>query len=439
MVKTHLGEFCRYTSLNVLGMIGISCYILADTFFVANGLGSDGLAALNIAIPAFSLIQGTGLMLGIGGATRYSIAKSQGLNEESNRAFTHSLYFGAIFAVIYMLMGIFLSTPIATLLGADNDTFEMCKSYLQVLMIFSPAFIANNIILAFVRNDGAPQLSMTAMIAGSIFNIIFDYVFIFPMGMGIFGAALATGFSPIVSLLILSVFFIKKHNKFKPIRCKLSLKFSLKIMSVGIPSLVTEISSGIVIFVFNIIMLQLLGNIGVAAYGIIANISIVVISIFTGISQGIQPLVSKYYGLNDRKTVNTVLRYSLIASIIISIVVYGCLFMFSSPIVSAFNSENDAALQAAAINGLNIYFTGILFAGMNIILAAYFAATDKARPASTISILRGFIVIIPLAILLANIFGINGLWISFPLAELTVSLVSFIILYIQHKASHKSF
>lgn len=433
MIKTHLGEFCKYTSLNVLGMIGLSCYILADTFFVANGTGSNGLAALNIAIPAFSLIQGTGLMLGIGGATKYSIAKNQGLKEESNKAFTHSLYLGAIFAAAYMLMGIFLSSPISALLGANNDTFEMCKNYLQILMIFAPAFIANNIILAFVRNDGAPQLSMAAMISGSIFNIVFDYIFIYPMGMGIFGAALATGFSPAISLLILSIFFIKKHNNFKPIKCQFSLKFSLRIMSVGIPSLVTEISSGIVVFVFNIIMLQLLGNIGVAAYGIIANISIVVISIFTGVSQGIQPLISRYYGLNDKKTIKITLKYALITSIIIAIVVYGCLLLFSNPIVSAFNSENNSSLQVAAINGLKIYFTGIFFAGLNIILATYFAATDKAKPAGTISILRGFIVILPLAILLANLFGINGLWISFPLAEFIVSIVSFIILSIQRK------
>lgn len=177
--------------------------------FRSNDTGSNGLAALNIAIPAFSLIQGTGLMLGIGGATKYSIAKNQGLKEESNKAFTHSLYLGAIFAAAYMLMGIFLSSPISTLLGANNDIFEMCKNYLQILMIFAPAFIANNIILAFVRNDGAPQLSMAAMISGSIFNIVFDYIFIYPMRMGIFGAALATGFSPAVSLLILSIFLLK--------------------------------------------------------------------------------------------------------------------------------------------------------------------------------------------------------------------------------------
>lgn len=427
MDKTHLREFCRYTSLNVLGMIGISCYILADTFFVSNGLGSNGLAALNIAIPIFSLIQGTGLMLGMGGATRYSIAKNQGLTQESNKSFTHSLCLGAVFAAVYMLIGIFFASPAAKLLGANNDTFEMCKSYLQILMLFSPAFIANNIILAFVRNDGSPQLSMLAMIMGSAFNIIFDYIFIFPMGMGIFGAALATGFSPAVSLLILSSFFIKKRNRFKPIKCRFSVKFSLKIMSIGLSSLITEISSGIVILVFNIIMLRLSGNIGVAAYGIIANISIVIISIYTGISQGIQPLVSKYYGLNNKKSLGLILRYSLISSFIISVMVYMGLFLFASPIVSVFNSENNSLLQDFAINGLKIYFTGIVFAGMNIIFAAYFAATNKAKPAGIISILRGFVIIIPLAILLAKLFDINGLWLSFPIAELIVSLVAFML------------
>lgn len=427
MVKSCFKQFYKYSSLNILGMIGLSCYILADTFFVANGLGSNGLAALNIAIPVFSLIQGTGLMLGIGGATKYSIAKNQGLTKESNKAFTHSLCFGFILAVVYMLIGIFLSAPISSALGADEAAFEMCRCYLQVLLLFSPAFITNNIILAFVRNDGAPQLSMAAMIAGSIFNIVFDYIFIFPMNMGIFGAALATGFSPAVSLLILSGFFIKKHNHFKPIKCRLSIKFILKIMSVGLPSLVTEISSGIVIFVFNMIMLNLLGNIGVAAYGIIANISIVAISVYTGIAQGVQPLMSKYYGLNDKKTINTLLRYSLITSVIISIIVYGVLFLFAEPISAAFNSENNSALQAAAVNGLKIYFIGVFFVGLNIILAAYFAATDKARPAGTISLLRGFIIIIPLAILLASIFGINGLWISFPIAEFIVSAVAFLL------------
>lgn len=424
MDKSCFKEFCKYSSLNVLGMIGLSCYILADTFFVANGIGSNGLASLNLAIPVFSLIQGIGLMLGIGGATRYSIAKNQGLTKESNRAFTHSIWLGAIFSACFIISGIFLSAPISKLLGADEATFEMCRSYLQVLLLFSPAFIANNIILAFVRNDNSPQLAMMAMILGSISNIIFDYIFIFPMNMGILGAALATGFSPAISLTILSSFFIRKRNNFKMIKCRISLKFSLKIISVGLPSLVTEISSGIVIFVFNMIMLQLSGNIGVAAYGIIANISIVVISIYTGIAQGIQPLMSSYYGLNDKKTIRILLRYSLITSISLSTVLYVVLFLFANPISAVFNSENNAVLQGIAVNGLKIYFIGIFFVGINIIFAAYFAATDKASPANIISILRGFIIIIPLSIILSIILGIDGLWLSFPLTELIVNIIA---------------
>ena len=150
MKKTScLGEFMRYTSLNVLGMIGLSCYILADTFFIARGLGSDGLAALNIAIPVYSFVHGCGMMLGMGGATKYSIFRV------------------GIFALIFVLMGLGFSGNITSLLGADGDIFEMTKTYLMVVLLFAPAFMTNDFLLCFVRNDGNPGLAMTAMLTGS--------------------------------------------------------------------------------------------------------------------------------------------------------------------------------------------------------------------------------------------------------------------------------
>lgn len=136
MKKACLKEFGRYASLNVLGMIGLSCYILADTFFVARGLGSSGLAALNIAIPVFSLIHGTGLMLGIGGATGYSISKSQGNQNKGDRFFSHTVILGSLFAVLYMVIGFLFSGQISFVLGADGDTFEMCRTYLRVFYYF---------------------------------------------------------------------------------------------------------------------------------------------------------------------------------------------------------------------------------------------------------------------------------------------------------------
>ena len=147
MKKTHTAftEFMQYTALNVLGMIGLSCYILADTFFVSKGLGADGLAALNLAIPVYSFIHGTGLMLGIGGATKYSILKGQKMSCDTNTVFTNTVYNGILVAFIFMAAGFFLSGDITSLLGADTAVFSMTKTYLRVIMLFAPAFILNDI------------------------------------------------------------------------------------------------------------------------------------------------------------------------------------------------------------------------------------------------------------------------------------------------------
>ncbi|WP_077611354.1 MATE family efflux transporter [Clostridium sp. Marseille-P2415] len=417
---TCFKEFVKYSSLNVLGMIGLSCYILADTFFISKGLGANGLAALNLAIPIYSFIHGSGLMFGIGGATKYSILKSQNKMNDANHAFTNTAFLTLSFAAAFFVIGIFFSETLAHLMGADETVFQMSKTYLQVILLFAPMFMLNNLILCFVRNDGAPQLSMIAMIGGSLSNIVLDYVFIFPFKMGIFGAVLATGLAPVISMLILSPFFIKKKNRFHLTKCTISGQLISNIFSSGLPSLITEVSSGVVIIVFNIIILRLQGNTGVAAYGILANLSLVVIAIYTGIAQGIQPIISRNYGTGNRVNVQAILRYALITMSAISVVVYLCIFFGAPQIVNIFNSEQNALLQSIAVTGLKIYFTGCVFAGFNIIISVYFTSTEYARPAHIISILRGFLIIIPMALLLSSIGGMIGVWCVFPATELTV-------------------
>lgn len=419
----YFKEFAKYTSLNVLGMIGLSCYILADTFFVSKGLGANGLAALNLAIPIYSFINGSGLMLGMGGATKYSILKSQDKTKEANHAFTNTMLLTLGLAIIFFSIGVFLPGPITSLLGADEVIFQMSKTYLQVILLFAPMFMLNNILLCFVRNDGAPQLSMLAMLGGSLSNIILDYVFIFPCNMGIFGAVFATGLAPIISMLILSPYFFKKKNQFHLIRCKLSGQLLGNIISSGLPSLITEVSSGMVIIVFNKIILSLQGNTGIAAYGVIANLSLVVIAIYTGVAQGIQPILSRSYGAGDQKNIQQVLRYALITVLVISVAVYSCVFFGADQIANIFNSEQNALLQSIAVTGLKIYFTACVFAGFNIILSVYFTSTEHARPAHIISILRGFIIIIPMAFLLSSIGGMTGVWLTFPTTELIVAII----------------
>lgn len=425
-------DFAMYSSLNVLGMLGLSCYILADTFFVAGRLGANGLAALNLAIPIYSFIHGSGLMIGMGGGTRYSIWKSRGKDYEANKVFTHAVYIAGAFAIIFVLAGIFLSNGIVTLLGADESVFTMTKTYLQVILLFAPAFLMNNVLLCFIRNDGAPQLSMAAMIGGSLSNIVLDYAFMFPLGMGIFGAVFATGLAPVISMMILSPHFIKKRNQFHFTKCRMESNFAAGIFSSGVPSLVTEVSSGIVMIVFNTIILRLQGNVGVAAYGIIANLSLVIISIYTGIAQGTQPIMSANYGRENHSNVKEILRYALITMLILSVVIYAGIFWGAEQITGIFNSEQNAVLQSIAVEGLRLYFIACPFAGFNIIISMYYASTDYPLPASIISVLRGFVVIVPMALIFSSAAKIAGVWCAFPGTELLVAIVG-VIFFAVHR------
>ena len=420
-------EFTKYAFLNVMGMLGLSCYILADTFFVSKGLGANGLTALNLAIPVYSFIHGSGLMTGMGGATKYAIRKSQQDHTAANRIFTNAAYLAAAFAAFFVLIGLFLPGAIASLFGAEGSVFHMTKTYLQVILLFAPAFLLNNVLLCFVRNDGAPQLSMAAMIGGSLSNVVLDWIFIFPCRMGIFGAAFATGLAPLISMLILSPHFILRRNQFHLTKRPPEGRHLAEILSSGMPSLVTEVSSGIVMIVFNAIILHLEGNVGVAAYGVIANLSLVIISLYTGIAQGSQPMISRSYGRRDYAGMNAILRYALAATLIFSAAIYAVIFFGAAQIAAIFNSEQNALLQSIAVQGLQLYFLACPFAGLNIVLSIYFTSTERPRPAHIISLLRGFFVIIPMAFLLSWIGKITGVWCAFPATELLVAGVALLL------------
>jgi len=409
--------FAKYTSLNVMSMIGLSCYILADTFFIANGIGADGLTALNLAIPIYSFINGIGLMLGVGGATRYAIFRAQKQQEECTRIFMNMIYVSLIFAVMFLAAGLFGAGDLAKLLGADRITYDMTAVYLKMILLFSPAFILNNIINCFVRIDGNPKLSMIAMLSGSFANIIMDYVFIFPMELGIFGAVLATGFAPVVGLAILSWHFIKKRNGFYFKRVVPEGDKIFSSISIGMPALVTEISAGVVMIVFNIIILGIAGNVGVAAYGIIANIVLVILSIYNGIAQGMQPVISDAYGRGKKDSTKKILKYGMITMLSFSFVLYGMLFAKAESVALVFNRDKDPILQEIAIKGIKLYFLAIPFAGFNILLSSYFASMEKVMPAQILSWLRGIIFVIPIVYFMAYAWQLEGVWLSFLVTE----------------------
>lgn len=415
--RSILSRYARYTSMNVLGMIGVSCYILADTFFIARGVGSAGLAALNLAIPAYSLMHGAGLMIGMGGATRFALSTAAGDEKRGDAAFTTAVWFAGVLAVLLLLCGVFWAEPTARLLGADEESVGMTTEYLQVLLIFAPMFLFNNVIGCFVRNDGRPNLAMTAMLIGSFSNILLDYVLVFPMGMGIFGAALATGLSPVIGLCILSTHFLRRRNHFSLQRHLPRWREILDLCALGGSTLVSELSSGVVILVFNMIILSLCGNIGVAAYGIIANIYIVAISVFTGIAQGVQPLVSESCGRGQFSEMRRVFRYAVSTALVLAAGFYLLSFALTDPLVAVFNQDGGQELADLASRGLRLYFTAFGFVGFNILIAAYLSAAGRGGAGFTVSLLRGFVVILPAVLVLSRLFGMDGVWLSLCVAE----------------------
>ena len=424
--ENTLQEFGKYVSQSVLSQLGVSCYILADTYFISKGVGADGLTALNLAIPVFSVMNGCGFMLGIGSGTKYGIIKGTGNEKRGEVLFTSSLCVVTVLAVIFMLIGLLAADPITVLVGANAEVYDMTRTYLQVILLFSPMFMINNLLGAMIRNDGNTSLAMTAMLSGCLFNIVFDYIFVFPMGLGLFGAVLATAVAPIISILILLQHFMKKKNQFRLIRVRPDVRLVASAAGLGVPSLVTEVSSGLVIAVFNLLILGLAGNVGVAAYGVVANISIVVIAIYNGIAQGVQPLWSREYGAIQEKNVHRFLSWAMMLTVILAMVIYVGIYWNADVIAMIFNSGRDMDLQRIAVEGLKIYFTACPFVGANILLAIYFAATDQAAPAQMISLLRGLIVIIPLAFIMANVAGLTGVWMTFPLTELVVCVVAYL-------------
>lgn len=439
MTQNYFRDFSKYTLFNVIGMIGLSCYILADTFFVSQGLGTDGLAALNLSIPIYNFIHGSGLMLGMGGGIQYAIQKTQNDHVAANRTFANTIYLLILLSAIFVLTGIFFSGNIVSLFGAKQNVFSMSKTYLQVILFFSPAFLMNNVLLCFVRNDGSPQLSMAAMITGSLSNIVLDWIFIFPFQMGIFGAAFATGLAPVISMAVLSIHFIRKKNAFHFNLSRPNLRRLLDILSGGLPSLVTEVSSGIVIILFNSILLNLSGNIGVAAYSIIANISLVIVAIYTGIAQGTQPIVSHHYGIGNNTGIRAVFKYALASMLLLSIIIYSILFICSPQIIALFNSEQNLLLQDIATEAMRLYFIACPFVGFNVILSGFFTATEHTKPAQIISLLRGFFLIIPITFILSYLFNMIGTWCAFPVTEGITAVISLIFLFLIKRSKNKMF
>ena len=420
-------QFFKYVSQNIFGLLGTSCYILADTYFIAQAAGTDGVTLLNLCLPIYNLIFAFGSMIGLGAATRYAILRAQG-DARAQRYFSNAIFSVCILAVPFMLVGIFRPDGLLRLMGGDADIVALGMNYARIFLMFTPFFMCNYVVASFVRNDGDPSLAMVATLSGSLFNVVFDYIFIFPMGLGLPGAALATAISPILSIAVCSAHFIKKSNTITFVRKAPSVRLLAQSCQLGISGFVGELSSGVTTTVFNFLLLRLAGNVAVAAYGVVANFALVATAIFNGVAQGAQPLVSQCYGKNEMAGARKLLLLGCGTALGLAALLYGVVFGDTDVLTALFNSENSALMAEFAHSGMRIYFVGYFFAGCNIVAAGYLGAVNRPAEASITSLCRGMVAIVVCSLVLSALFGMNGVWAAFPVSEaITLALTVFLL------------
>ena len=420
-------QFFKYVSQNIFGLLGTSCYILADTYFIAQAAGTDGVTLLNLCLPIYNLLFAFGSMIGLGAATRYAILRAQG-DARAQRYFSNAIFSVCILAVPFMLVGIFRPDGLLRLMGGDADIVALGMNYARIFLMFTPFFMCNYVVASFVRNDGDPSLAMVATLSGSLFNVVFDYIFIFPMGLGLPGAALATAISPILSIAVCSAHFIKKSNTITFVRKAPSVRLLAQSCQLGISGFVGELSSGVTTTVFNFLLLRLAGNVAVAAYGVVANFALVATAIFNGVAQGAQPLVSQCYGKNEMAGARKLLLLGCGTALGLAALLYGVVFGYTDALTALFNSENSALMAEFAHSGMRIYFVGYFFAGCNIVAAGYLGAVNRPAEASITSLCRGMVAIVVCSLVMSALFGMNGVWAAFPVSEaITLALTVFLL------------
>lgn len=407
--------FFNFSFPAVVGMLISAFYVIVDGIFIGRGIGGEGLAAINIAYPVITLAISLSLMFGIGGATVISIKQAEGDILEVNKYFTHMVMLNVFSYLIITTFVLLFQNKIIVFLGSSPNLFELVKQYMIPGIIFSIFFMLSISLNAVVRNDNSPNYAMLSMGVGAITNVLLDALFIIKFNWGMTGAAYATGIAQMASAIFLFAYFFKKDSKIKLIKTSFDPKILKRILLNGFPSFILEFAVAIITILFNSTLMILTGEIGVAAFSIIAYIFYVFRMIFNGLAQGIQPIVSYNFGAKKWARIKATLilghKISLLVSIFILILVY----FEGSIIVELFNG--DLELVKLATRGLVIYSSAMIFLGANFINISFLQSMEEATIANLLSIGRSLVFITIGIFTLPTLIGIDGVWFSLPFAD----------------------
>ncbi len=419
-------KFFRYVIPSVASMWVFSIYTMADGIFVANGVGSQALAAVNLSMPFINLVFAISLLFATGTSTVVSIAMGKGDGQEANKLFTMNVATVSVVSLVVTTLCLTNLDTVARFLGAEGELLAGVKEYLGIIIGFNGFFMVSYSLEVLVKTDGFPALATLGVCTGAVTNIVLDALFVLVFGWGLRGAAIATGLSQLVTAAVFLTHFLKKRANLRFVRFRFKPREMLRIMSIGLADCVTELSSGVIIFLFNRAILGLVGDWALAPYTAISYVNTLVLMTMVGITQGMQPLVSFYCGKGEHKQCFRLLRMALCCAAVCAAVAFGISQLGGHWVMSIFmdEAERGFAYGASAFRTFSLSF---LLLGFNVVLAGFFAAMERPAGAMTISIGRGMALSALALAVTAALWGGEGIWLAPALSELICLMLSLVL------------
>lgn len=415
----------RYIVPSAGGLCVTYLYNIVDGIFVGQGVGHLALAAVNITVPFITTLVAVSSLFAMGGSTVIAIRLGRGDEKGANDAFMTALTMTLLLSMVLLLVGTLLPEQIALLCGSSQTILPMAKEYLFYYTLFSIPFLLSNCLSVFVRNDGAPGLAFCGMCAGAAANIFLDWLFIFPLQMGLMGAAIASGLGQVLSLLILISHFMRKQGQLRIQKYQNSLNLIWKICKRGVPECVSQLNTPVTAFCYNWVLSNTLGDIGVSTFSVLSFIYSLANAVLSGVAQGLQPLWGRAFGRGDGQELKEYFNTGMKINIVASAIIYILLFVFRIPVVRLFNSEQ--ALVEMASDALPVFALSFLFMAVNLIFTAYFYSTKQSLKSDIIAVSRGIVVKAAAIFLIPVILGSGYVWCSVAVAEVITVVICLIL------------
>ena len=423
--KSLKHDFIRFASATMASQMVFSLYSMVDGLMVSIGVNEYAMSAVNLAIPFTNALFSIAVLFAVGSSTLIAIFLAQEKRHEADTLFSQNFVTLLVLGALATALVLLFLDPFAKLLGADEVTLDYVKHYLLGIAPFSVCYLISYNLEVLVKTDGYPRYALFTVIGGCLTNCVLDYVAIFHLDMGVFGAAVATGISQLVTCLSYFAHFFSKKCSFRLRRFRFDPKLYARILPIGLSDGVTELCTGLMIFLFNRTVLRCIGTDGVVTYTVIAYVTTIIINLMVGVSQGAQPLVSFHYGKGEYRACDTLLRYALTTVCILAPVLFLGLYIFAPQLVRAYLSHADAALVAYSVGAFRHYSFSYLLLGFNVVVGGFMTALERPVPAICISVGRGLALQSAVLLLLAALFGGDALWYTPILSEGLCLILSF--------------